>query len=224
MQECQPKIPPTGQASSPRMAHRWLYAEDLRSGTPKGFGVEDLMVLLHDLVYILGTVALIFMFFFRVITVDGESMMPTLQDQDDLVLLSNLWYQDPQSGDVVVARIPEFSPGPIVKRVIAVEGDVVDIDFEEGTVSVNGCTLEEDYIMEPTYRSFAEAETEFPLVVEPGCVFLLGDNRNVSYDSRYAPIGQVDKRNILGKVIFLILPGSDQETHVRDLERIGRIG
>ena len=223
MQECQPKIPPASAEPLEKTARSRLYMEESRSGAPNGFGVEDLMVLLHDLVYILGTVALLFLFFIRVVTVDGDSMLPTLQDQDNLMLLSNLWYHDPQPGDVVVARVPEFSPEPIVKRVIAVEGDVVDIDFEEGTVSVNGCVLEEAYIMEPTYRDFAEAGTEFPLTVEPGCVFLLGDNRNVSYDSRYAPLGQVDKRNILGKVIFLMLPGSDKETHARDLERIGTI-
>ena len=173
------------------------------------FGVEDLMTLLHDLVYILGTVALVFVFFFRVVTVDGDSMCPTLRDRDKVLLLSSIWYGDPQTGDIVVARIPAFSSEPIVKRVIAVGGDVVDIDFDTGQVFVNGQVLEEAYIPEPTRRDFGQQGTDFPLTVEPGCVFLMGDNRNESYDSRFEKIGQVDERNILGRVIFLMIPGSD---------------
>lgn len=188
-----------------------------------GLGVEDWMTLLHDLVYILGTVAVVFVFFVRVFTVEGLSMQPTLREGDQLLVLNQLWYSTPQAGDVVIARVPEFSEDPIVKRVIAVEGDVVDIDFGTGAVSVNGEILEEEYTSEPTYRDFGSMGVEFPLVVEPGCVFLLGDNRNVSYDSRYEPIGQVDTRCILGRVIFLALPGSDGETHVRDFDRIGVI-
>ena len=190
---------------------------------PFGFGIEDVMTLLHDLVYILAAVALVFTFFVRVINVDGPSMEPTLQTKDKLVLLSNLWYREPQRGDVVVARIPEFSPDPIVKRVIAVEGDVVDIDFEAGTVSVNGTVLEESYVSGPTNRDFDAYGVSFPMQIEENCVFLLGDNRNMSYDSRFEAIGQVDKRNIMGKVVFLMLPGSDEETQARDFDRVGKI-
>lgn len=191
---------------------------------PFGFGLEDLMTLLHDLVYILAAVALVFTFFIRVITVDGESMEPTLQQKDKLVLLSSVWYSEPQRGDVVVARIPEFSKDPIVKRVIAVEGDVVDIDFQAGTVSVNGQILEESYVSGPTNLSFYDEGTDFPVQIGENCVFLLGDNRNRSYDSRFAQIGQVDQRNIVGKVVYLMLPGSDEETQSRDYDRIGKIG
>lgn len=190
---------------------------------PFGFGTEDLMILLHDLVYILATVALVFTFFVRVITVDGSSMEPTLRQEDKLVLMSSLWYQEPERGDIVVARIPEFSPDPIVKRIIAVEGDVVDIDFEAGTVSVNGAVLEEAYVSEPTHLHFSERGIVFPVEIGENCVFLMGDNRNHSYDSRFGAIGQVDQRNIVGKVICLMLPGTDEQTGSRDFERIGKI-
>ena len=184
----------------------------------------DLLTLLHDLVYILATVALVFTFFVRIITVDGASMAPTLQEQDRLVLLSRLWYPQPQRGDVVVARIPDFSQEPIVKRIIAVEGDVVDIDFSSGTVSVNGMALEENYVSGPTHLDYREMGISFPVEIQKDCVFLLGDNRNQSYDSRFSPIGQVDQRNIVGKVVCLILPGSDAETQERDYDRVGKIG
>ena len=186
-------------------------------------GVYDIMTLLHDLVYILAAVVLVFSFFIRVVNVDGASMEPTLQERDQLVLLSNLWYRQPQRGDIVVARIPDFSDEPIVKRVIAVEGDEVFIDFEKGTVSVNGMLLEEAYVTGPTTRYFAKRPLDFPVTIEEGCVFLLGDNRSVSVDSRYAVIGQVDQRYILGKVIYLMLPGSDEATHIRDYDRIGAV-
>ena len=191
---------------------------------PFGLGLEDVMTLLHDMVYILAAVALVFTFFVRVINVDGPSMEPTLQSHDKLVLLSNLWYRQPQRGDIVVARIPEFSSDPIVKRVIALEGDVVDIDFEAGTVSVNGTVLEETYVSGPTTRDFDELGVQFPMQIEDNCVFLLGDNRDQSYDSRFEAIGQVDKRNLMGKVIYLMLPGSDEETQARDFDRIGKLG
>lgn len=191
---------------------------------PFGFGIEDLLTLLHDLVYIIAAVALVFTFFIRVITVDGSSMEPTLRQQDQLVLLNSLWYREPQRGDVVVARIPDFSPDPIVKRVIAVEGDVVDIDFTAGTVSVNGEILEESYVSGPTNRDFDAYGVSFPMQIEDGCVFLLGDNRNMSFDSRFGAIGQVDMRSIMGKVVFLLLPGSEGETQGLDLDRVGKIG
>lgn len=191
------------------------------SGEQQKLTVQDLMIMLHDLVYILAAVALTFMFFFRLVTVDGDSMYPTLCNQDQVIMLCGSWYYEPAAGDIVVARAPDFSSEPLVKRIVAVEGDTVDIDFVSGTVSVNGQVLSEEYIPEPTYRDFADAGMEFPLKVEEGCVFLLGDNRNVSYDSRFAPIGQVDERNILGKVVFLAFPGQDHVSGRRDFHRIG---
>lgn len=181
----------------------------------------DWLVMCHDLVYILTTVLLIFTFFIRMSRVEGGSMNPTLVNHDRTLLLSGVWYTEPRRGDVVVASVPGFSPDLIVKRVIAVEGDTVNIDFAQGIVYVNGEALDEPYINEPTYNDFGANGVEFPLVVEKNHVFLMGDNRNDSYDSRYRAIGQVDERCILGKVIFLTMPGKDPDTGKRDFSRFG---
>lgn len=184
---------------------------------------SEWMILFHDLVYILAAVVLVFTFCIRMSVVEGASMNPTLVNHDRMLLLSNVWYTNPQRGDIVVVRVPEFSQDPIVKRVIAVEGDTVNIDFENGIVYVNGETLTEPYIQEPTNREFAESGVSFPMVIEKEHVFLMGDNRNDSYDSRYGPIGQVDERCILGKAFFLILPGRDPTAGGRDFSRLGFI-
>ena len=148
-------------------------------------------------------------------------MNPTLVNHDRMMLLSNVWYSNPQRGDIVVARVPEFSSEPIVKRVIAVEGNTVNIDFISGVVFVNGQALEETYILSPTHNDFGAEGISYPLTVKKCHVFLMGDNRNDSYDSRYSGIGQVDKRNILGKVFFITSPGKDPNTGDRDLSRFG---
>lgn len=187
----------------------------------KGWRRGDWLILCHDLVYILAAVLLIFTFFIRMSRVEGGSMNPTLVNHDRMMLLSNVWYSNPQRGDIVVARVPEFSSEPIVKRVIAVEGDTVNIDFISGVVFVNGQALEETYILSPTHNDFGAEGISYPLTVKKGHVFLMGDNRNDSYDSRYSGIGQVDKRNILGKVFFITSPGKDPNTGDRDLSRFG---
>ena len=107
---------------------------------------------------------------------------------------------------------------PIIKRVIAPEGQTVDIDFVEGIVYVDGVALDEPYTNTPT--TLFEG-VSFPLTVEDGCIFVLGDNRNDSLDSRSREIGQIDKREILGKAIFLAIPGIDEMTEKRDFSRIG---
>ena len=189
----------------------------------RSFGPKDLMLLIHDLACVLVAVTLIFTFFVRMGTVFGMSMYPTLTHQDRLLVLSNVWYAHPQRGDIVVALAPEFSQEPIVKRVIAVAGDRVDIDFSLGIVYVNGEALEEPYVNAPTTADFGAQGIGFPLVVEENHVFLMGDNRNDSYDSRYYAIGQVDTRNILGKVLVLAFPGEDPENDKRDFSRLGLI-
>ena len=130
-------------------------------------------------------------------------------------------YHDYKYGDIVILRKDGvFDDDPIVKRVIAVEGQTVDIDFAEGIVYVDGEALEEDYIREPTYT--AEG-TEFPLTVPEGSIFVMGDNRNGSSDSRDYRLGTVDTRYVIGKAAFLIFPGPDYETEKRDFKRIGVI-
>ena len=183
---------------------------------------QDLYVLLHDLVYILAFVSVFFVFCVRLVTVDGTSMFPTLEDNDHVALLSNVLYRNPKQGDIVVARKAQFDSEPIVKRVIAVAGQTVDIDFDAGIVYVDGVALDEPYINEPTYRQFYDQGVRFPLTIDQGHVFLMGDNRNNSYDSRYALIGQVDTRCIMGKVLWILFPGqSDKYGTTRDFGRIG---
>ncbi len=177
------------------------------------------MVYLHDLIYLLMVIMLVFLIFFRVIIVSGDSMYATLWDGDYLFLLSNLFYQEPENQDVVVISKASFDKGqPIVKRVIATEGQTVDIDFEAGIVYVDGIVLEEPYINNLTTMN--EGMT-FPLTVSENCLFVMGDNRNVSRDSRDPAIGLVDKREVLGKVLFLIFPGTDGGQQSQDYSRIG---
>jgi signal peptidase I len=144
---------------------------------------------------------LVFVFVARVIDVVGNSMLPTLKDGDKIVITRLAG--DYKQGDIVVLRKNTFREDPIVKRVIAVAGQTVDIDFDKGIVYVDGEALQEDYINEPTYKRI---DFDGPVTVPEGCVFVMGDNRNDSTDSRDDRIGCVDTRYILGKVVFRILP------------------
>ena len=181
---------------------------------------RDLYEWAQALVCSVLAVVLLFTFVIRLIGVDGHSMVPTLQDGDRLLVLNAMLDNDYGYGDIVVLRKDTFMTEPIVKRVIAVEGQTVDIDFAEGIVYVDGEALEEDYIREPTYT--AEG-TEFPLTVPEGSIFVMGDNRNHSSDSRSSDLGTVDTRYVIGKAAFLIFPGPDYETEKRDFKRIGVI-
>ncbi len=171
-----------------------------------------------SLVSALLAVALIFTFVVRLMGVDGGSMIPTLQHGDRLLVLNSLLCGDYEYGDIVIARKESFDEKPIVKRVIATEGQTVDIDFSLGRVYVDGALLEEDYINDLTYR---EEGLSFPLTVPEGCVFLMGDNRNHSNDSRDSNLGPVDTRLIIGKAVWLVFPGPDYLTEQRDFSRIG---
>ena len=163
-------------------------------------------------------VVVLFTFVIRMIGVDGHSMVPTLQDKDRLLVLNSMLYDDYKYGDIVVLRKPTFLAKPIVKRVIATEGQTVDIDFSTGSVYVDGALLKEDYINELT---FTEEGTAFPLTVPEGSIFVMGDNRNHSSDSRDERLGPVDERLIIGEAVFLLFPGKDYLTEKRDLSRIG---
>ena len=186
--------------------------------TAKG---RDLYEWVQSLVGSVLVVVAIFTFVIRMMGVDGHSMLNTLQHGDRLVVVNSMLYHDYKYGDIVILRKNGvFDDDPIVKRVIAVEGQTVDIDFAEGIVYVDGEALEEDYIREPTYT--AEG-TEFPLTVPEGSIFVMGDNRNGSSDSRDYRLGTVDTRYVIGKAAFLIFPGPDYETEKRDFKRIGVI-
>ena len=186
--------------------------------TAKG---RDLYEWVQSLVGSVLVVVAIFTFVIRMMGVDGHSMLNTLQHGDRLLVVNSMLYHDYKYGDIVILRKNGvFDDDPIVKRVIAVEGQTVDIDFAEGIVYVDGEALVEDYIREPTYT--AEG-TEFPLTVPEGSIFVMGDNRNGSSDSRDYRLGTVDTRYVIGKAAFLIFPGPDYETEKRDFKRIGVI-
>lgn len=180
----------------------------------------DLYEWMQALVCSVLTVVVVFTFVIRLIGVDGISMQPTLQDGDRLLVLNSLLYSDYQYGDVVVLRKASFLEEPIVKRVIATEGQTVEIDFDAGVVYVDGVPLREDYINDLT---FLEEGTEFPLTVPAGSIFVMGDNRNHSNDSRDSRLGTVDARYVIGKAVFLAFPGPDSVTARRDFHRIGKI-
>ena len=182
---------------------------------------KELYSWLRTLVCVCLGMVLLFTFVVRLIRVDGESMRETLQDGDILVAVSRYLAGDLSQGDIVIVRDEYFKDGqPIVKRVIATEGQTVDIDFEAGIVYVDGQALDEPYINEPTYM---EEGTEFPLTVPEGCIFVMGDNRNHSSDSRDSRLGTVDTRCVLGKAVFLAFPGADEVTGKREFGRIGLI-
>ncbi len=186
----------------------------------KKFCGREIYEWVQALVFSVLTVVLLFTFVIRLIGVDGHSMMPTLQDGDRLLVLNSALCGGYRRGDIVVLRKESFLPEPIVKRVIATEGQVVDIDFFSGAVFVDGQQLHEDYVNEPT---FLEEGMEFPLTVPKGSIFIMGDNRNASNDSRDVRLGAVDARYVIGKAVFLAFPGPDAVTEERIYGRIGEI-
>lgn len=144
---------------------------------------------------------LVFSFFVRIIGVVGSSMEPTFSN-GDRVIISGLFYE-PKQGDVVVLRKESFQEEPIIKRVIATEGQTIGIDFETGTVYVDDVAIEEPYIAELTREPL---DFNGKVLVPENCVFVMGDNRNSSTDSRRASIGCVDERYIIGRVLIRLLP------------------
>lgn len=182
---------------------------------------KNVLLYLHDLTSLLAVIMLCFILLFRFVVVSQVSMFSTLWDGDWLLVLSSVFYHNPQCGDIIIASKDSFDDGkPIVKRVIATEGQTVDIDFESGTVYVDGVALEEDYLNTSTTNSEG---VQFPLVVDDGCLFVMGDNRQHSKDSRDPEIGLIDKREVLGKAIFLLFPGTHDGELNRDFGRIGAL-
>jgi signal peptidase I len=177
------------------------YNIDLKDENPKlkkkpkkkdRLGIFDVF---SSIVAALTVVTMLFLFCFRVFDVDGPSMVPTLEDGEK-VIVSTVGYK-PQRGDVVVISKAGADNKPIVKRIIAVGGDTVNINLTTGVVTVNG--VEEHYSDDLTNQTI---NTAYPMVVPEGTVFVLGDNRELSHDSRYKIIGCIDERLIVGKVVM----------------------
>ncbi len=165
-------------------------------------------------IFSLAAVVLIFTLAFKMVLVDGDSMNDTMLDGDRLIV-SNLFYT-PKAGDVVVLDVsyknfPDYAAHlkdmPLIKRVIATEGQTVDIDRNTWTVLVDGEPLDESaYYVNYEGGLMKSGDITYPHTVADGCVFVMGDNRNHSSDSRTSIIGDVDARHIVGKVIFRIFP------------------
>lgn len=146
-------------------------------------------------------VALIITFVGRMMTVDGTSMLPTLLNGERII--TTPLYTELEHNDIVVIR--RKGDKPLVKRVIALAGETVDINYETHTVTINGEEVDQPFIngemMIPTYRTI-----RFPAVVPEGHVFVMGDNRNHSLDSRSEEVGMIDERNVFGKAICRVWP------------------
>ncbi len=160
---------------------------------------------LQALAVALVCIILIFVFVGRFIYVDGDSMNPTLWDKD-MMVVQTLGYTPAQGDVVVLTKYFANVRGPIVKRVIAVGGQTVDIDYDAGTVTVDGVKLSEPYIKEPMQQPFDSRMGNEHVVVPEGSVFVMGDNRNNSSDSRFLELGTVDERYVIGRAFFVTLP------------------
>ena len=202
------------------MSEEFEVSSEAMSGEKDGRLKQELFEWLQILVFCAVTAVLMFNCVARVSRVDGQSMDYTLR-HNELLLVWSLGYS-PKQGDIVILNktTADFlGEHAIVKRVIATGGQTVDIDFDNGIVYVDGVALSEPYISSGTYLYEG---TVFPLVVAKNHIFVLGDNRMNSKDSRSPEIGQIDCREVLGKAIFLIFPGADGNEG-RELGRIGVI-
>ena len=188
--------------------------EKIKAIKEKGFVTKrDIFEWLEVIVTAMVAVVVVFTLVFKVVTIDGGSMRETLHNGDKVVI-SNLFYTPKQKDIVVISRnidnsYESESQAPIIKRVIATEGQIEDIDFNTGMVYVDGVALDEPYTRTPTNLSY---DIQFPVKVDDGCVFVLGDNRNDSHDSRSSLIGnngKIDTRYILGKAILKVFPFSE---------------
>ena len=169
--------------------------------------VKNIFDYVEMLAIAVAVVVILISFVFRLTVVVGGSMEQTLQPGQVLVI-TNLFYK-PKTGDIIVIQpMTSDYTNPIIKRVIATEGQVVDIDFDTWQVTVDGVALDEPYVNRPSDTSVPMdcSYLSFPYTVEEGKLFVMGDNRNHSTDSRDIRFGPLDERYLLGKALFCLYP------------------
>ncbi|MBE6894188.1 MAG: signal peptidase I [Ruminococcaceae bacterium] len=170
----------------------------------KKFSLKSFYELFESIVFAFLIIIILIVFVFRAVTVDGESMEPNYHDGEKLII-TNFMYT-PKKGDVVVVEKNNALGKPIIKRVIATAGDTVKYECETGNVYINGEKLNESYILNVGVNPY---KNDIEMTIKDGYVFLMGDNRNNSNDSRNGEVGQINTKNILGKAVLRIYPFSD---------------
>ncbi|MBR5746898.1 MAG: signal peptidase I [Clostridia bacterium] len=210
------EVTPAHAAESPEQPQE--PAENGGESEKRG-AVQVIFDYLETFCFAVALMMVLFLFVFRYVSVDGSSMRETLQDKDKLII-SNLFYT-PKTGDIVVINPENHAPSdqPIIKRVIATEGQTVYIDYDNWEITVDGIKLDEPYInamREEVQAQYSGADVGMTkgndprflreFTVEAGKVFVLGDNRNNSHDSRFADYGEIGVNRILGRVLFRVFP------------------
>ena len=194
-------------------------ADEVPYGTRIKLNQSEAVATVYDwlgsLFMALIVVLLIMTFAFRIIDVDGRSMEPTLIDTDKVVI-TDLFYT-PHDGDIVIISHAEEYTKPLVKRVIATAGQDLKIDYNNNAVYVDGKKLDEPYIQGVTVRGDVP-EDQLNGIVPEGKVFVMGDNRGISLDSRYQQIGFIDEDLIIGKAQLDVIPHTYDENGVLKLD------
>lgn len=170
-------------------------------GSKKQGMVQECLAWGYALVASLMIVSLLYLFVIRPVRVDGSSMLPTLNNNDYVMIVPT--YDSAQVGNIVVLQSKDANKNLYVKRIVATQGQQVDIEPLTGKLLVDGQPVDDSYTLEPNYT---RGDVPFPQTVKEGFVFVMGDNRNHSTDSRFSSLGQVKLSDLEGKVIFRITP------------------
>ena len=183
------------------MDNEYSNEKNLKSEKPSDF-ISNCFEWTEAIVEAIIPVVFILAFVFRIVSVSGESMLETLHDMDKVLVME--WYYKPKNGDVVVIRRGQNFKEPLIKRVIATEGQSLNIDFDTGDVTVDGKVLDESgYIKE---KMWLREDGNIPSVIPEGYCFVMGDNRNNSLDSRSKAVGLIKNEDIKGKASFVVFP------------------